>query len=146
VEATIMTVIRPMAVGVTIAGLVVLGGALRPAPLVAHHAIQAEYDMEKTGSFTGTLTRFAMINPHVRWFFDEKKPDGTIVKWEMSGAGPGALRAAGLVRIFVVGQVYDVTFAPGRSGAHVGRVRTMKFPDGRVVTLFHEDPQNPLNN
>jgi hypothetical protein len=127
-------------------GAFVFAGATGPSPLLAHHAIQAEYDMEKTGSFTGTLTRFAMINPHCRWFFDEKKADGTIVKWEMSGAGPGALRAAGLVRIFVVGQVYDVTFAPGRSGANVGRVRTMKFPDGRVVTLFHEDPQNPLNN
>jgi hypothetical protein len=140
-----MATTRLIALGVAILTIVTFGDAARPS-LLAHHAIQAEYDMEKTEKFTGTLTRFAMINPHCRWFFDEKKSDGTIVKWEMSGAGPGALRSAGLVRIFVVGQVYDVTFAPGRSGAHVGRVRTMKFPDGRVVTLFHEDPQNPLNN
>jgi hypothetical protein len=135
-----------IAVGLATFALVALGDAARLSNVLAHHAIQAEYDMEKTGAFTGTLTRFAMINPHCRWFFDEKKPDGTIVKWEMSGAGPGALRASGLVRMFVVGQVYDVTFAPGRSGAHLGRVRTMKLPDGRVVTLFHEDPQNPLND
>ncbi len=64
----------------------------------------------------------------------------------MSGAGPGALRAAGLVRIFQVGTVYDVTFAPAKNGANVGRVRTMKSPDGKVITLFHEDPTNPLNN
>ena len=112
----------------------------------AHHAIQAEYDMSKTGSFTGVLTRFAMINPHVRWFFEEKKADGTIVKWEMAGAGPGALRSAGLVRIFEEGTTYEVTFAPAKNGANVGRMRTMKSPDGRVVTLFHEDPTNPLNN
>ena len=71
------------------------------------------------------MTRFAMINPHVRWFFEETKPDGTKVTWEMSGAGPGALRAAGLVRIFQVGTKYDVTFAPAKNGANVGRVRTM---------------------
>jgi hypothetical protein len=112
----------------------------------AHHAIQAEYDMSKTGAFTGVLTRFAMINPHVRWFFEEKKTDGTIVKWEMAGAGPGALRSAGLVRIFEEGTTYEVTFAPAKNGANVGRVRTMKSPDGRVITLFHEDPTNPLNN
>jgi len=71
--------------------------ALVTAPsAVAHHAIQAEYEMGKTGSFTGVMTRFAMINPHCRWFFEETKPDGTKVTWEMSGAGPGALRAAGL--------------------------------------------------
>jgi Family of unknown function (DUF6152) len=128
------------------AALIVMGALAAPTRVAAHHAIQAEYDMDKTGSFTGKLTRFAMINPHVRWFFEEKKPDGTVVTWEMSGAGPGALRAAGLVRIFETGQTYDVTFAPGRNGANVGRVRTMKMPSGRVVTLFHEDPTNPLNN
>lgn len=121
--------------------------ALFTAPTaIAHHAIQAEYEMSKTGSFTGVMTRFAMINPHVRWFFEETKADGTKVAWEMSGAGPGALRASGLVRIFQVGEVYEVTFAPAKNGANVGRVRTMKGPDGKVITLFHEDPTSALNN
>lgn len=114
--------------------------------LSAHHAIQAEFDLAKTGSFTGKLTRFALINPHVRWFFEEKKADGTLVKWEMTGAGPGALRSAGLVRMFETGKTYQVTFAPAHNGGNVGRVRTMKSEDGKVVTLFHEDPNNPLNN
>jgi hypothetical protein len=129
-----------------VAAFVVLMAAVAPTPASAHHAIQAEFDMGKTGSFSGTLTRFAMINPHVRWFFEEKKADGSVVKWEMTGAGPGALRSAGLVRTFEVGKVYDVTFAPARTGANVGRVRTMKGADGKLVTLFHEDPNNPLNN
>ncbi len=140
---------RTFKVGVVVVALgavLVLAGTLAATPVVAHHAIQAEYEMSKTGSFTGTLTRFAMINPHVRWFFEETKPDGTKVEWEMSGAGPGALRSAGLVRIFVVGTKYDVTFAPAKNGANVGRVRTMTAPDGKVVTLFHEDPTNPLAN
>src|SRR5687767_15890701 len=96
---------------------------LTAPPAVAHHAIQAEYEMSKTGSFTGVMTRFAMINPHVRWFFEETKADGTKVTWEMSGAGPGALRAAGLVRIFQEGEKYEVTFAPAKNGANVGRVQ-----------------------
>jgi hypothetical protein len=127
--------------------LVAVVMALSMAPSVrAHHAIQAEYEMSETKGFTGVMTRFAMINPHVRWFFEETKPDGTKVAWEMSGAGPGALRASGLVRIFQIGQPYEVTFAPAKNGANVGRVRTMKGPDGKVITLFHEDPTNPLNN
>lgn len=129
----------------TLVAVLVVVGLLTTPPSAAHHAIQAEYDMDKTASFTGTLTRFAMINPHVRFFFDETKPDGTTVKWEMSGAGPGALRSAGLVRIFEVGTTYEVTFAPTKKGGNIGRVRTMKFPDGRLVTLFHEDPTNLLN-
>ena len=115
-------------------------------PAVAHHAIQAEYEMSKTGSFTGVMTRFAMINPHCRWFFEETKPDGTKVTWEMSGAGPGALRAAGLVRIFQIGAAVRGDVRAGEERRRVGRVRTMKGPDGKVITLFHEDPTNPLNN
>ena len=135
---------KPRSACWALAAVVVTIAMARPA--VALHAIQAEYEMSQTKGFTGTLTRFAMINPHVRWFFEETKPDGTKVEWEMSGAGPGALRAAGLVRIFVVGTKYDVTFAPAKNGANVGRVRTMKSPDGKVVTLFHEDPTSALNN
>ncbi|MSO83045.1 MAG: hypothetical protein EXQ53_07085 [Acidobacteria bacterium] len=137
---------RSFAVVVALVSALMLAGLAMAPPVSAHHAIQAEYEMSKTGAFTGTLTRFAMINPHVRWFFEETKADGTKVGWEMSGAGPGALRAAGLVRIFVVGTKYDVTFAPAKNGANVGRVRTMTSPDGKVVTLFHEDPTNVLNN
>lgn len=125
---------------------VMVAGLVMTQPAAAHHAIQAEYEMSETKGFTGVMTRFAMINPHVRWFFEETKPDGTKVTWEMSGAGPGALRAAGLVRIFQIGSAYEVTFAPAKNGANVGRVRTMKGPDGKVITLFHEDPTNPLNN
>jgi hypothetical protein len=126
-------------------GAIAIGLAMTQ-PAVAHHAIQAEYEMSETKGFTGVMTRFAMINPHCRWFFEETKADGTKVTWEMSGAGPGALRAAGLVRIFQIGSAYEVTFAPAKNGANVGRVRTMKGPDGKVITLFHEDPTNPLNN
>ena len=137
---------RVCAVAAALVAALMIVGLVTAPPAAAHHAIQAEYEMSKTGSFTGTLTRFAMINPHVRWFFEETKADGTKVAWEMSGAGPGALRAAGLVRIFTVGTKYDVTFAPAKNGANVGRVRTMTSPDGKVVTLFHEDPTNPLSN
>ena len=136
---------KPLRAYAVLAALTLVGVLTSP-PALAHHAIQAEYDMGKAAAFTGVLTRFAMINPHCRWFFEEKKSDGTTVKWEMAGAGPGALRAAGLVRIFEVGTTYQVTFSPARNDEHVGRVRTMTSPDGRVVTLFHEDPTSALNN
>jgi hypothetical protein len=112
-------------------------------PALAHHALQAEFDTTKRVEFTGTLTRFALINPHTRWFFDVKKPDGTIIKWEVSAAGAGPIRQAGLARAFKLGDTYKVTAAPARNGANSGRVIDFKFPDGRVVVLYHENPDNP---
>ena len=76
--------------------LAIVALSLAAKPAVAHHALQAEFDTAKRGEFTGTLTKFAMINPHVRWFFDVKKADGTVEKWEITGAGPQALRSNGM--------------------------------------------------
>jgi hypothetical protein len=113
------------------------------APVLGHHALHSEFDTSKRGHITGVLTRFAMVNPHIRWYFDVKSPNGTIAKWEITGAGPQSLRANGMTRIWKVGDTYDVTFAPARDGSNLGRVVTFKFPDGRVITLYHEDPNNP---
>ena len=123
--------------------LAFLGVLLTVAPALAHHALHSQYYTAKRGSFRGQLTKFAMINPHVRWFFDVKNAGGGITKWEVTGAGPQALRANGLTRIFKVGDTLDVVYAPARDGSNLGRVVTFTFTDGRVVTLFHEDPNNP---
>ena len=116
---------------------------LAVAPLIAHHALQAEFDTAKRGGFTGVLTKFSMINPHVRWYFDVTGANGTVSKWEVIGAGPQALRDNGMTRIFKAGETLKVTYAPARDGSNLGRVVTFTFPDGRVVTLYHEDPNNP---
>jgi hypothetical protein len=125
--------------------LVALGFLLAATvPASAHHALQAEYDTSQRGTFTGVLTRFALINPHARWFFDVKAPDGTIIKWEVTGGGAtGSLRTLGLTRIFKIGETYKVVYAPARNGKNLGRAVDFHFSDGRVITLFHEDPNNP---
>ena len=112
-------------------------------PVIAHHALQAEFDTAKRGGFTGVLTKFSMINPHVRWYFDVPGASGAVAKFEVIGAGPQALRDNGLTRIFKVGETLKVTYAPARDGSNLGRVVTFTFPDGRVITLYHEDPNNP---
>jgi hypothetical protein len=132
-----MTPVR-YAVVLVLSALIVMSTS--SVTVTAHHAIQAEFDTNKTQEFRGVLTRFAMINPHVRWYFDVKKPDGAVEEWQLTASGPGAMREAGLAKIFKAGVEYHVTFAPAFNGARVGRLRVMTFPDGRKVTLFHEDP------
>lgn len=111
-------------------------------PVIAHHALQAEFDTAKRGEFTGVLTKFALINPHVRWYFDVPK-NGGVDKWELIGAGPQALRENGMTRMFKAGETLKASYAPARDGSNTGRVVTFTFPDGRLITLYHEDPNNP---
>ena len=120
----------------------IVGVSLSARPVLAHHALQAEFDTSKRGEFTGVLTKFALINPHVRWFFDVPK-NGATEKWELVGAGPGALRDNGMTRIFKAGETMKASYAPARDGSNMGRVVTFTFADGRTVTMYHEDPNNP---
>ena len=123
--------------------LVALSLTAAPKPAVAHHALAAEFDFAKRGEFVGVLTKFAIINPHVRWYFDVKQPDGSVKKWELTAGSPSTLRENGMLRIFTTGTTYKVTYMPARNGDPVGRVVDFIFPDGRTVTLFHQDPNNP---
>jgi hypothetical protein len=127
--------------------LAIVAMSLAAKPAVAHHALQAEFDTAKRGEFTGTLTKFAMINPHVRWFFDVKKADGTVEKWEITGAGPQALRQNGMTRIFSVGQTLKVSYAPARDGSqHRPRcdVHVPGWSDRDDVSRRSEQPERPL--
>ena len=123
--------------------LMALSLTAAPTPAVAHHALAAEFDFAKRGEFVGVLTKFAIINPHVRWYFDVKQPDGSVKKWELTAGSPSTLRDNGMLRIFTTGTTYKVTYMPARNGDPVGRVIDFIFPDGRTVTLFHQDPNNP---
>lgn len=120
----------------------IVGVSVVATPLLAHHALQAEFDTAKRGAIDGTLTKFSLVNPHVRWYFDVNK-GGTVEKWELIGAGAGAVRDAGMSRTFKPGEHMKATFAPARDGSNLGRVVTFTFDDGREITMYHEDPNNP---
>ncbi len=123
-----------------LAGLLAVSG---PRPAVAHHAIAGEFDLAKRGEFTGVLTRFQMVNPHCRWYFDVQTPTGEMATWEITAGSPAALRRAGLLRQFTAGQTFKVIYVPARNGKNLGRVVDFVFEDGRVITLYHDDPNNP---
>src|SRR5687768_8300830 len=59
--------------------LVVLGAPL-PAP--AHHST-ANFDMTKTGTFTGTVTYFSFTNPHSFFDLDVMDEAGVVQKYKV---------------------------------------------------------------
>ena len=103
----------------------------------AHHAVQAQFDVNKQESFIGVLTKVDWINPHAWFHFDVKKEDGTVEQWATETIGPNGLRRLGLSdrRLFVVGETYKVDYNPDRSGAHFGFTNAFTFPDGKYVKV-----------
>ena len=87
------------------------GGAL---PLLAHHAISAEFDTTKDVLITGTLTKLENVNPHSWWYIDVKTPDDKVTPWKLESNSPSGLIRLGLkVKSEVkVGDVMTFRVAP----------------------------------
>src|SRR2546428_5194441 len=67
-------------------------------PVLAHHSVQAQFDLNKPVTLTGKVTKVEWINPHSYLYMDVTDDKGTLKKWSFEMAGPGALRRAGLSR------------------------------------------------
>jgi hypothetical protein len=54
-------------------------------------------------------------------------------------------KSEGLYNLYVVDPSTQqiLAYAPARDGSNTGRVVTFTFADGRLITLYHEDPNNP---
>jgi Family of unknown function (DUF6152) len=108
-------------------------------PLLAHHAVQAEFDQNKRATITGVLTRVLWVNPHVRWVMDVKDPKtGKVVTWDISGGGPSGFRQIGITgpSVFKVGETYTATIALAKDGSNFGHAFGFILPDGRKLDLW----------
>jgi len=80
----------------TIAFLILICTMLLPAmPAVAHHAFATEFDAQKPVTMKGVVTKIDWANPHVWFYINVKKDDGTIENWGFEMGGPNSLRTSG---------------------------------------------------
>ena len=109
----------------------------------AHHSVQAEFDINKTVTLSGTVVKVEWINPHSYLTVEVKDADGKIQRWGFELGGPGALRRAGMSRAdrggLKPGDEVAVTALAAKDGSTNGFLRELKLTDGRVFK-FGVDP------
>ena len=106
------------------------------APMKAHHAFSAEFDISAPIKLQGTLTKWELINPHSWFHIDVKDPDGSMVPWMIEGGSPNQLMKVGVTKNTIpVGTVLVVEGyqAKDRSNKAVGR--NLLLADGRRLVL-----------
>jgi Family of unknown function (DUF6152) len=124
--------IRPL----LFAGIAAVAG-LCSLNAVAHHAVNAQFDVTKQVTLVGELTKFVNVNPHCYWYFDIKSADGAVEHWAIESVAPGAWRRAGLKfkEDVNVGQSYTFVVAPGRiADSKIGLMLGIKVGD-KMITL-----------
>lgn len=119
-------------VGMKVLRVAVLGTAVSVGVLAgtaaAHHSF-AMYDMTKTVTFTGVLTRFVSQANHAEIHFvpigtdgkPERGSDGKYVSWGVEMAGAAAMAQQGIsVNTFPYGTIFSVSLHPLRDGKNFG--------------------------
>ena len=114
------------------------------APVSAHHSIQAQFDINKVITITGSVARIEFINPHSYLTVNVKGADGKVTKWAFEMASAAQLRGAGLSRSdrggLKMGDGLTVVALAARDGSNSGLAQLIKMADGRVFKLAPDAP------
>jgi hypothetical protein len=109
----------------------------------AHHSVQAQFDIHKTFTVTGTVAKVEWINPHSYITINVTGTDGKAQKWAFELAGPAALRRAGMSREdrggLKPGDEVTASGLAAKDGSTTGFLQELKLADGRVFK-FTADP------
>lgn len=133
-----MTGVRLRAVLMTIAATVGQAGLVW-----AHHSIQAQFDISRTVTVSGTVAKVEFINPHSYLTVSVKEADGTMTRWAFEMAAAAQLRRAGMSRAdrggLKPGDQVTVLALAARDGSNSGLLQELRVSDGRVFK-FTPDP------
>src|ERR1700687_3494637 len=121
---------------VSVRGALLLLGLVLAGPASAHHSVQAQFDIHKTFTVSGTVAKVEWINPHSYLTVNVTGSDGKVLKWAFELGGPGALRRAGMSREdrggLKPGDEVTASGLAAKDGSTTGFLQELKLADGRV--------------
>lgn len=116
-----------------IAGIVLAGAG----SLQAHHSAVL-FDLSKTFTLTGTLTKVDWRNPHVEIFVQTTIDEGSAQTWELETGAPSWFRNRHLSKTLLeqaIGQVVTVDGVLAKDGSRFGYLYRLAFADGTIWEL-----------
>lgn len=126
--------------------VVLLCGLAQLEQASAHHSIQAQFDVNKTVTVSGTVAKVEFINPHSYLTVDVEDADGSTTRWAFEMAAAGQLRKAGMSRAdrggMKAGDQVTVIALAARNGSNTGLAQVLRMADGREFK-FAPDPTIP---
>lgn len=117
-----------------VAAVAALASAL---PMVAHHAVSAEFDAGKVITLKGTVSRVDWVNPHIFIYLDVKDDSGKVTTWRLQSVPPMFFKGSGLTKDKLLdGPEATVTAYPAKDGTEAfGFLLKLAYPDGHFYNL-----------
>jgi Family of unknown function (DUF6152) len=112
-------------------------------PVMAHHG-PGTFDLSKTVTLTGKLTRIDLINPHSWLYFDVTEPDGRVSHHRCEMRSVHVLRRSGWTKEqFPVGARIVIEASPDRADATSCYLQTITFQDGTHMDRYGQYTKAP---
>jgi hypothetical protein len=108
----------------------------------AHHNMTALFDFNDRVTVTGTLKKIDWRNPHIYLSIDVKNDKGSMEGWQGEGPAPSWFRIREVGKADFESSIeksLTLELSRARDKSLSGLIRTIKLPDGRVISAC---PQN----
>ena len=113
------------------------------APAFAHHGA-GTFELSKSVTFAGTLTKIEFINPHSWLYFEVKEADGKVSRHRCEMRSAHVLRRSGWTKeLFPVGQQITVEAAPDRLDPASCYLNTIRFANGSHMDRYGQYVRAP---
>jgi hypothetical protein len=117
-------------------GLIVAFVTAAAASMLAHHG-GGTFDLSRSVTFTGKLTKLEFINPHSWLYFEVTDASGKVSKHRCEMRSAHTLRRSGWTKeLFPIGQQVTIDAAPDRNDPNSCYLNTIKFANGSAMDRY----------
>ena len=128
-----------------IAALLVFTTGMAGAPVLAHHSVPGTFNIEKTVSIKGKISKIDWINPHIYIYVDVKDRTGAVTTWKVETLPTNHMRRAGVTKEEILSEAKagDVTvhMYPAHLNKTAGFLLRLTFPEGHFMHLYGEESE-----
>jgi hypothetical protein len=112
---------------------VAVGLSALSVPVFAHHGTAA-FETSRTITMKATVTDWFWANPHCFVKFDYKNDKGEVEHWVVETSNPPDMMNKGwTIHTLKAGDEITVTVYPVKNSKTVGRLITVRLPDGQTL-------------
>jgi len=106
---------------------------------LAHHSVSGEFDLSKTATLKGVISRLDWINPHIYLYLEVPEEKGVTTTYMLETFPPPQMRRAGLTKELIMGkpdEMVTIEILPPRDGSkHIGYIERITYQDGHYYQL-----------